>query len=170
MKSKELAVGGLLTALALIIPLAFGGVLGVVLGPFSATLASHVPMLLAMLVSPFAAVMVGLGSAFGFLVRLGPVVGARAAVHALAGYVGAKLIQRGVPYSRVLLLTLPVHAVAEAIVVIPFVGFTAYVYITGVGTAAHHLADSGIALALVAALRPVLGPILSSFAKAGGRL
>ncbi len=29
MKSRELAIGGLLTALALLIPLAFGGVLGI---------------------------------------------------------------------------------------------------------------------------------------------
>jgi len=170
MKSKELAVGGLLTALAIIIPLAFGGVLGVVVGPYSATLASHVPMLLAMLVSPFAAVMVGLGSAFGFLIRLGPVVGARAAMHALAGYAGAKLIQRGVPYSRVLLLTMPIHAVAEALVIIPFVGYSAYVYVTAFGTAAHHLVDSTIALGLVAALRPVLGPVLDNFARAGSKL
>ena len=41
---RNMTVGALLLALSLIIPMAFGGVLGVVIGPFSATLASHVPI------------------------------------------------------------------------------------------------------------------------------
>ncbi|HHY80897.1 MAG TPA: ECF transporter S component, partial [Thermoanaerobacter sp.] len=67
MKTREITIGGLLAALSLIIPLAFGGVLGIVIPPFSATLASHVPVMLAMLISPATAVFVGVVSAIGFL-------------------------------------------------------------------------------------------------------
>ena len=62
-KTREVIYGALLTALALLIPLAFGGYLGFFIPPFSATLASHVPLFLSMLVSPLAAFMVGAGSA-----------------------------------------------------------------------------------------------------------
>ncbi len=46
---KRLVIGSLLLALSIVIPMSMGGILGVVIGPFSATLASHVPTFLAML-------------------------------------------------------------------------------------------------------------------------
>ena len=70
----------MLTALAIVIPLTFG-FFKVQLGPFSATLASHVPLFLAMLLGPGAAVMVGVGSTMGFLVSTPLVVAARAFMH-----------------------------------------------------------------------------------------
>ncbi|SHE47927.1 niacin transporter [Thermoanaerobacter uzonensis DSM 18761] len=157
MKTKEITIGGLLAALSLIIPLAFGGVLGIVIPPFSATLASHVPVMLAMLISPATAVFVGIVSAIGFLIKLGPVIAARAAVHAVFGYVGAKMIQRGYSFPVALAVTLPIHAVLEAIVVIPF-GFDFYkaFVVVGIGTMIHHTIDSAIALALFYALNPIL--------------
>ena len=42
MDTREVVYGALLTALALLIPLAFGGFLSVMIPPFSATIASHV--------------------------------------------------------------------------------------------------------------------------------
>ncbi|MEW8997116.1 MAG: ECF transporter S component [Thermoanaerobacter sp.] len=157
MKTREITIGGLLAALALVIPLAFGGVLGIVIPPFSATLASHVPVMLAMLISPVTAVFVGVVSAIGFLIKLGPVIAARAAVHAVFGYVGAKMIQRGYSFPVALAVTLPIHAVLEAIVVMPF-GFDFYksFVVVGVGTMIHHTIDSAIALALFYALNPIL--------------
>ncbi|KHO61041.1 membrane protein [Thermoanaerobacter sp. YS13] len=157
MKTKEITIGGLLAALSLIIPLAFGGVLGIVIPPFSATLASHVPVMLAMLISPATAVFVGIVSAIGFLIKLGPVIAARAAVHAVFGYVGAKMMQRGYSFPVALAVTLPIHAVLEAIVVIPF-GFDFYkaFVVVGIGTMIHHTIDSAIALALFYALNPIL--------------
>lgn len=157
MKTKEITIGGLLAALSLIIPLAFGGVLGIVIPPFSATLASHVPVMLAMLISPATAVFVGIVSAIGFLIKLGPVIAARAAVHAVFGYVGAKMIQRGYSFPVALAVTLPIHAVLEAIVVMPF-GFDFYkaFVVVGVGTMIHHTIDSAIALALFYVLNPIL--------------
>ncbi|WP_029688071.1 hypothetical protein [Thermoanaerobacter sp. A7A] len=157
MKTREITIGGLLAALALVIPLAFGGVLGIVIPPFSATLASHVPVMLAMLISPATAVFVGIVSAIGFLIKLGPVIAARAAVHAVFGYVGAKMMQRGYSFPVALAVTLPIHAVLEAIVVIPF-GFDFYkaFVVVGIGTMIHHTIDSAIALALFYALNPIL--------------
>jgi len=156
-KTREITIGGLLAALSLIIPLAFGGVLGIVIPPFSATLASHVPVMLAMLISPATAVFVGVVSAIGFLIKLGPIIAARAAVHAVFGYVGAKMIQRGYSFPVALAVTLPIHAVLEAIVVMPF-GFDFYksFVVVGVGTMIHHTIDSAIALALFYALNPIL--------------
>ncbi|HHV56976.1 MAG TPA: ECF transporter S component [Firmicutes bacterium] len=158
MRTRDLVYGALLTALSLVIPLAFGNYLRIYLPPFSATLASHVPAMLAMLISPAAAVLVGLGSALGFLVAMGPVIAARAAMHAFFGLAGALLIRRGLSFRGALTATAPIHALGEALVVLPF-GFTSYqaVVVVGVGTVLHHAADALIALAAVSSLK------LSSF-------
>lgn len=153
MGAKQVVFGALLTALALVIPLAFGGFLGVVIPPFSATLASHVPVMISMLLGPWVAFLVGAGSAVGFLVKLGPVIAARAAMHAVFAVAGAVLVRRGMPYWRALLWTLPIHAFTEALIVLPF-GFTLHRagVVVGLGTAMHHLVDSGISLAVVKAV------------------
>ncbi|MCT8977647.1 ECF transporter S component [Clostridium sp. CX1] len=149
---KKLTYSGLLTALAIIIPLAFG-FLKVQAGPFSATLASHVPMFVAMLLGPFAAVMVGVGSALGFLISAPAVIAARAFMHTFVGLVGALLLKKGVSFSKVVAITAPVHAILEAIAVIPF-GFTMYkvLVVVGVGTFLHHMVDGVIAFALIKSL------------------
>lgn len=153
MHTREVVYGALLTALALLIPLAFGGFLSVMIPPFSATLASHLPVMVAMLISPPVAVMVGLGSSLGFLIKLGPVIAARAAVHAVFGAIGAGAVRKGLPFGVALMLTLPVHALGEALIVLPF-GFSLQKagLVVGVGTALHHLIDAGIALAVVASV------------------
>lgn len=151
--TRDLAFGALLVSLSLVIPLAWGGFLMVAIPPFSATLASHVPLFLSMLVNPAVAVMVGFGSAVGFTLRLSPVIGARAAMHIAVGYLGARLVRSGRPYWLALLLVLPVHALMEALIVLPF-GFSLHRagVVVGVGTALHHLADAGISLGLVRVL------------------
>lgn len=151
MKIKEIVWGGLLTSLALIIPLAFGGFLGVTIPPFSATIASHVPVMLAMLISPTVALMVAAGSAIGFLIKLGAVVGARASMHIIFALIGAYMIKRGFSFKTALITTLPIHAVSEALIVLPF-GFTLQKagLVVGIGTALHHSVDSIIALAVFA--------------------
>ncbi|MGI6128657.1 MAG: ECF transporter S component [bacterium] len=154
MRNKDLVYGALLTALSLLIPLAFGNYLRVYLPPFSATLASHVPVMIAMLVSPVVAVLVGLGSAAGFLVVLGPIVAARALIHIVIGVVGAQLISRNRSFVTALLITAPIHALGEVLVVLPF-GFSSYDawILVGAGTLLHHLADSAIALAVAGSLK-----------------
>jgi len=158
MKIRELVVGALLTSLALLIPLAFGGFLGITIPPFSATLASHVPVMLAMTVSPLVAFMVGIGSALGFLIKLGPVIGARAAMHAIFAVIGALMIKKGYSLRNTLIATLPIHAFSEALIVIPF-GFSLYKagVVIGIGTALHHIADAVITLGVYGLLATTVG-------------
>lgn len=147
METKEMIYGAILTSLSLIIPIAFGGLLGVTLPPFSATLASHLPLMLSIAISPLTAFTVGLGSTIGFLIKLGPIVAARASSHILFGVLGAILYKRGMGLLKVLLLMLPIHAFAEALLVIPF-GFSLYNagVVIGVGTGIHHLIDTLITI------------------------
>ncbi|HPT83756.1 MAG TPA: ECF transporter S component [Limnochordia bacterium] len=146
---KELLYGALLTALALLIPLAFQGWLQVVIPPFSATLASHLPSMLAMTISPWTAALVGFGSSLGFLLTLGPVVALRAAVHVLFGVAGAWVYRRDQRLWKALLVAWPIHVLGETLVVLPF-GFTfrQALIVIGLGTALHHLADGAITAAV----------------------
>lgn len=149
-KVKELVLASLLTAFAIIIPLQFA-FLKVIIPPFTATIASHVPMFLAMLISPMVAVVVGIGSALGFVFSgMGPVVVARAATHIIVGLIGAKIIQKDRKFKKAILITGPIHGLLEAIVVIPFIGFDVYqlLVVTGVGTFIHHYVDGTISFFL----------------------
>lgn len=161
MKTREIAVGGLLTALALIIPFAFRGTplqLFIPTLQYSATFASHVPSMLSMLVSPLTAAMVGLGSAIGFTITLNPVIGARAFTHAIWGVVGAAMIRRKAPFWLALLAALPVHAIGEGVAVWWLgPGFQAGALVAA-GTVVHHVIDSVISLAIFRLALPVLRP------------
>ena len=149
MNTKKLTIAALLTSLAIVIP--FAVFFKVMIPPFSATLGSHVPMFIAMLLGPEAAIMVGLGSALGFFLTLGPIIGARAAMHIIVGVIGAGLIKRGVPFGKVAAITAPIHGLLEMLVIIPFVDFDVYnlLVITGVGTMLHHAVDAAIAYVLI---------------------
>lgn len=149
---RKLTYAGLLTALAIVIPTAFG-FLKIQLGPFSATLASHVPMFLSMFLGPVPAVIVGIGSTVGFLITSPAVIAARASSHIFVGFIGAVLLKKGVSFKKVIALTAPVHAILEAIFVIPF-GFTMFkvLVVVGVGTLIHHIVDGLIAFTLITVL------------------
>ncbi|MDR7857343.1 hypothetical protein [Tissierella sp.] len=153
MNVKKLTLSALLTALAILIP--FVVFFKVIVPPFSATLGSHVPMFISMLLGPEVAIMVGLGSALGFFLNLGPVVGLRAFMHVFIGIIGAKLIKKGMSFGKVSLITAPIHGLLEAIVVIPFIGFDVYklLIVTGVGTILHHGADAFISYVILGALK-----------------
>lgn len=153
-RTKQMVYAALLTALAIIIPIQFS-FLRVYFPPFSATLASHVPMFMAMLISPFVAIVVGIGSAVGFLFTGLPMpIVARAATHILIGYIGAKIIQKNRNYVKAVAITAPIHGLAEALVVIPFVGFDVYqlLVVICIFTIVHHTVDSIIAFVIVKAL------------------
>ena len=55
-KVRKMIFAALLTAISVIIPLQFG-FLKIYLGPFTATVGAHVPMFLAMLISPSVAIL-----------------------------------------------------------------------------------------------------------------
>lgn len=149
MKTKKLAITALLTALAIVIP--FAVFFKIIIPPFSATLGAHVPMFLSMLLGPEVAIMTGLGSALGFFLNLGPLVGARAFMHVFVGLLGVLLIKRGWSFPKVIFATGPLHGILEVLVVMPFIGFDVYklLIITGVGTLLHHLADGFISHVVV---------------------
>lgn len=149
---RKLVLTALLAAIAMIIP--FAVFFKVIIPPFTATLGSHVPMFLSMLLGPKAAIFVGLGSAFGFFLNLGPLVGARALMHSVVGAIGAVLLKRGWSFTVVALITAPIHGLLEVLVVLPFMPFDAFklFIVTGVGSMLHHFVDAAISYVMVKAL------------------
>lgn len=145
--THTITIGSLLMALSLMIPMLFGGVLSLTIGPFTATAASHVPVFISMLFGPAIAGIVGLGSAIGFFFRLGPIVGLRAAMHIPLGIIGANLYRNKISYPLVLGLTAPIHALMEALLVLLF-GFSLQQagFAVGLGTLVHHTVDSALAI------------------------
>lgn len=152
---KNIVIGGLLTAMAILITLLFAGTpLMIVIPPgFTATIASHLPSMLAMAISPGVAIMVGIGSAIGFALKVNIMVGARAFVHAIFGGIGAYAYKRGTPFWMVLIITLPIHALLEGLVLLPFgVDLKQALVITSIGTAIHHGIDAVIAMVVYQSL------------------
>ncbi|MEW8955475.1 ECF transporter S component [Clostridium sp.] len=162
-KITKMVFTALFTALAIIIPISFG-FLKIIIGPFTATLASHVPMFLSMYLSPASAAVVGLGSTLGFMYTGLPlVVVFRAASHIIVGFLGGVLVERGVEYKKITLITAPVHGVLEGLAVIPFYGLDLYyiLVVTTVGAILHHLADGAISGVLLKSLSKALRRDLS---------
>ena len=150
-KTKELTITALLTALAIIIPQIMP--IKVVQPPFTATLASHTPLIIAMFISPLAAILTSLGSAIGFFFTFGPIVAARAATHIFFTLAGAYMIRKKYHLALTVAVTLVLHAITDmGIVYIMAVFFgmdsilksQAMSYVQawlGIGTAVHHLVD-----------------------------
>ncbi len=153
-KIRQMVYAGLLTALAIIIPIQFG-FLKIIIPPFTATLAAHVPMMLSMLISPAVAIVVGIGSTIGFVISGTPApVVARAATHIVVGYIGARIIMKNKSYTKAAIITAPIHGILEMLVVIPFIGFNVYqlLIVTAIGAILHHSVDSVIAYGIVKAM------------------
>jgi len=161
-KVNRIAVTACLCALGIIIPLYSPKI---VLEPASFTLFSHVPIFLAMFLSPASAAIVVVATTLGFfLAGVPPVVVARAASHIVFAVVGALILQRR---SHILdsfrsaalfafLISL-LHAICEVAVVVPFYlnysmsrayytyGFVVSVLLlVGVGTIVHSLVDFAV--------------------------
>lgn len=132
---REMTYAGLLTALAIIIPIQF------------AFLKIYIP--------PFSAIVVGIGSTLGFLISGVPMpIVARATTHIIIGYIGAKIIIKNKSYLKSAAITAPIHGLLEAIIVIPFIGFDLYqlLIVTAVGGFLHHCVDSIIAYVIATAI------------------
>ena len=88
-RTKDLVLTALLIAIGIIIPTYFG-FLRVTLPPaFTATIMAHVPIFVAMFISPWSALFVALGTTLGFLFTTPLVVAIRAASHVIFALVGA---------------------------------------------------------------------------------
>jgi len=168
MTVSKLTAGALLLALSLLIPLALGGVLSIIIGPFTATLASHVPLFLSTFLGPLIAGMVGLGSALGFFMKLGAIVGLRAAMHIPVGILGAVMLKKQVSFPVTLIALAPIHAFLEVLVVLLFGSLTLQKagFIVGLGTLIHHSIDSVIAIFCWKLLTRVVRPKTKSNAVA----
>lgn len=155
MKTKKMVLTALLMAFAIIIPVVFGGFLRITIPPFSATLASHVPLFLSMFLGPLPAVIVALGSALGFLLTSTTVIAARALMHVGVAFIGAHLLKNKHSYWTTMIILAPIHGLLEALIVIPFVGFSFYqsLVIVGIGTVLHHIMDAVITRAVLPVMK-----------------
>ena len=159
MRTIDVAVAAIFTALALAIPLFFRGTLQIVIPAigYSATLASHVPIMLSIVFGPLVTAIVGAASSLGFLATLGPVVGARAATHIVWGVAAAFAVKKGMSFPKALfLIALPLHAVLEGLVVIPFGIPWEGALINVAGAAIHHTIDSVISILVLKAAYPII--------------
>ena len=90
--TKQLVIAALLIAMGIIIPLVMP--IKISTGIASYTLGSHVPVMIAMFVSPLVAVLVALGTAAGFFVTATYVIALRALSHIVFAVIGALMIRK----------------------------------------------------------------------------
>ena len=174
MKIYRMVVAALLCAIGILIPLVSPA--KITLEPASFTLASHLPIFLAIFISPVTAVAVCLGTTLGFFLSMPLVVAVRALSHLLFAIVGAIWLKKfpntlQKPASSVLfcLVTACIHAIGEVLVVLPFyMGnqmssgyytkgfFISVILLVGVGTVVHISIDYLLALIVWKPLKKVL--------------
>ncbi|WP_346929228.1 ECF transporter S component [Clostridium sp.] len=161
---KKMVISSLLIAMSIIIPVIFGPFLKVYIPPFSATLAAHVPMFIAMFLGPFEAAVVGIGSVVGFFFAIpDPIVAMRASSHIVVGYIGAKMIMKKMSYGKVVAFTAPIHGIFEGLVVLIFTGnIILSLVVTGIGTIIHHIVDGIISIPIIRIIQKGLGINLST--------
>ncbi len=175
-RTKDLVLTALLIAIGIIIPVYFS-FLRVTLPPaFTATIMAHVPIFIAMFISPWSALFVALGTTLGFLFTTPLVVAIRAASHVIFALVGAWMIRKRYNLVWIGIVTALLHAIFEGLVVYLFIKIgltpategtpvlvTAF-YVTGIGTLLHDIIDyviaCGVGFALAEAkMIPALPPI-----------
>ncbi|ALS03028.1 hypothetical protein ATZ33_17070 [Enterococcus silesiacus] len=88
---RNLTIASLLVAMGIIIPMVMPRI---TIGPASFTLASHVPVFLAMFFSPSVALIVSLGTGFGFFISATPIIALRAFSHLLFAVIGAFYLRK----------------------------------------------------------------------------
>lgn len=149
--TKTVATTAVLVALSFVMPY----FMPTIVLPFTTfTLFSHVPVIIAMFISPYTAIMACIGTTFAFFLKTTPLVALRAASHIVFIMIGSFTIKNnfgtkglGIPITGFLLGI--VHAVLEITVVVLFftivnsVSLTAQYAIVEVGliTLMHHCID-----------------------------
>lgn len=158
-KMSEFTITGLLTALAIVIPMIMP--VKVLMPPFTATLASHLPLIVSMFISPFSAIITALGSAIGFYVTMSPIVAARAATHVIFTLAGAYMIRKHANAYLTILVTMILHSASDMLIVYIIAGAAGmsgllnnqamgYVmWVIAIGTSIHHLVDYAIAIPII---------------------
>ncbi|WP_312640760.1 hypothetical protein [Hydrogenoanaerobacterium sp.] len=163
---QSMVIAALLCAIGIVIPMFAPKI---VLEPASFTLASHVPIFIALFISPSVALAVAIGTTVGFLFTGLPIVVVlRALTHVLFAMIGAFVLKKRPNTLTTLggnvafgLLLAVIHAVSEVTVVTLFYfgggmsqnyyknGYLVSVLVlVGIGTIIHSMIDFGIAVFL----------------------
>lgn len=173
-KVKTMTIAALLCAVGIMIPMYFPKF---ILEPASFTLASHVPVLIAMFISPTVAISVALITSMGFFIAGFPIVIVlRALSHLLFAVLGAFILKKnGKVLQSIKSATLYsffislIHAVAEVFVVTYFYWgnkmgtvfyekgyFFSVILLVGLGTLIHSMVDFSIAAMVWKPLQQVI--------------
>ncbi|MEQ7315461.1 MULTISPECIES: hypothetical protein [Enterococcus] len=88
---RSLTISALLIAMGVIIPMAMPKIM---IPPASFTLASHVPIFIAMFFSPGIAITVALGTTFGFFLTTPVIIALRALSHLIFAVIGSWYLQK----------------------------------------------------------------------------
>lgn len=163
-KIKRMVIAGMLCAIGILIPMV--SPIRITLDPASFTLASHVPVFIAMFISPTVGIFVSIGTTIGFFMGGFPMpVVARAASHVVFATLGGIYLQKNEgllrsPKKSVLFSFVigAIHGVCEMLIVIPFYvsgslgaanyekGFFVSVFLlVAVGSVVHSMVDFAIA-------------------------
>ena len=169
MREKEtklisMVIAALLCAIGIVIPMFAPKI---ILEPASFTLASHVPIFIALFISPPVALAVSVGTTLGFFFAGSPIVVVlRALTHVLFALIGALLLKKNTSLLSSFaksagfgLLLSAIHAVSEITVVTLFYFgnhmptsyyahgyFTSVLLLVGLGTLIHSMIDFGISI------------------------
>jgi len=154
LKTRDLTVISLMMALSIIIPQLSPPL---AIPPFTATFASHVPIIITTFISPWAALLTAVGSAIGFAIKLGdPFVTARAFSHIFFAVIAGILLKKKYNYVLVIILAMIIHGVSEAFMAVPLIHLVfpqlpvkASTYIILFGTFIHHIIDSVISIIIL---------------------
>lgn len=160
-KTVDVVLAALLTALSVLIT--FSPFKLPMPQPFSVTLGSHVPTMLALFINPFVAVLTVIGSCFGFWASTGNIIIVlRAAMHLLFSLVGWYMIsKKGWNIFLAIIVTSLLHAGAEAVIVYfltPLIfsdkaaAVNSLTIMAFVGTLFHHFVDCAITAPILYAL------------------
>ncbi|MCH4168273.1 MAG: hypothetical protein LKF42_03380 [Streptococcaceae bacterium] len=174
---QKLTITAILIALGILIPMVMPKI---TIPPASFTLASHVPVMIAMFISPVVAILVALGTSLGFfLTGLPIIITLRALSHIVFAFIGALYIQKYGKHIEPSKALFPnwrfqffnfwiglIHAGVESIVVLLFyigqpnpvdVNFYYYVFVLiGGGGLIHSLIDFNIAYFVVVKLKQIM--------------
>lgn len=150
---RSMAIAAMLTALSIVIPLL--PIPKIVIEPFSATPASHLPAILSMFMGPYVCVATSIGAALGFFLGLGSaVIAMRAFSHIIFTILGCLMIKKKINIFVVWAVTMVFHGLAEAIVATVYgSAFSAVWLSVGVFTMIHHTIDFAISMVVYKALK-----------------
>lgn len=160
-KLRNLIIGAMLTAIGIMIPMVMP--VRIVFGPASFTLASHVPVMIAMFFSPLMSAFVAIGTAVGFMMAIPePTIWLRALSHLIFAVIGAwylqkhpQIIESKIGLQTFNMIIAVMHAAIESGVVFAFyaLGFRGidqsalwnFLVIIGLGGIVHSFVDFNLA-------------------------